>query len=177
MVGGRWGGRTVAVGAELTGIPRRGGGGTTPPSSAGLPPPILCEGDGAVAPSLIPDVRCTGSRRRRAEPHQHGRRPVCCCRHSEASSRHRRRGGPAPPPRSRWFRHNRCRAPTGTTAVTHSPYLLPLVQNSCPKAAGDIRLRMPGFNGGVPCAVHALCARCAKSWLFSTTGSSVSSED
>ena len=26
-------------------------------------------------------------------------------------------------------------------------------------------------------AVHALCARCAKSWLFSTTGSSVSSED
>ena len=28
--------------------------------------------------------------------------------------------------------------------------------------------------GGVPCAVHALCARCAKSWLFSTTGSSVS---
>ena len=31
--------------------------------------------------------------------------------------------------------------------------------------------------GGVPCAVHALCARCAKSWLFSTTGSSVSSED
>ena len=32
-------------------------------------------------------------------------------------------------------------------------------------------------NGGVPCAVHALCARCAKSWPFSTTGSSVSSED
>ena len=31
--------------------------------------------------------------------------------------------------------------------------------------------------GGVPCAVHALCARCAKSWPFSTTGSSVSSED
>ena len=31
--------------------------------------------------------------------------------------------------------------------------------------------------GGVPCAVHALCAHCAKSWLFSTTGSSVSSED
>ena len=31
--------------------------------------------------------------------------------------------------------------------------------------------------GGVPCAVPALCARCAKSWLFSTTGSSVSSED
>ena len=26
-------------------------------------------------------------------------------------------------------------------------------------------------------AVHALCARCAKRWLFSTTGSSVSSED
>ena len=26
-------------------------------------------------------------------------------------------------------------------------------------------------------AVHALCARCAKSWPFSTTGSSVSSED
>ena len=26
-------------------------------------------------------------------------------------------------------------------------------------------------------AYHALCARCAKSWLFSTTGSSVSSED
>ena len=31
--------------------------------------------------------------------------------------------------------------------------------------------------GGVPCAVRALCARCAKSWPFSTTGSSVSSED
>ena len=31
--------------------------------------------------------------------------------------------------------------------------------------------------GGVPCAVRALCTRCAKSWLFSTTGSSVSSED
>ena len=31
--------------------------------------------------------------------------------------------------------------------------------------------------GGVPCAVPALRARCAKSWLFSTTGSSVSSED
>ena len=31
--------------------------------------------------------------------------------------------------------------------------------------------------GGVPCAVHALCARCAKSWLFSTTGSAVSPED
>ena len=31
----------------------------------------------------------------------------------------------------------------------------------------------------VRCArtVHALCARCAKSWPFSTTGSSVSSED
>ena len=26
-------------------------------------------------------------------------------------------------------------------------------------------------------AYRALCARCAKSWLFSTTGSSVSSED
>ena len=33
------------------------------------------------------------------------------------------------------------------------------------------------YTGGVPCAVHALCARCAKSWLFSTTGGSVSSED
>ena len=31
--------------------------------------------------------------------------------------------------------------------------------------------------GGVPCAVRALCTRCAKSWLFSTTGSSVSSQD
>ena len=31
--------------------------------------------------------------------------------------------------------------------------------------------------GGVPCAVRALCTRCAKSWMFSTTGSSVSSED
>ena len=26
-------------------------------------------------------------------------------------------------------------------------------------------------------AYRALCARCAKSWLFSTTGSSISSED
>ena len=35
----------------------------------------------------------------------------------------------------------------------------------------------PLAKGGVPCAVRALCTRCAKSWLFSTTGSSVSSED
>ena len=36
---------------------------------------------------------------------------------------------------------------------------------------------MVNSTGGVPCTVHALCARCAKRWLFSTTGSSVSAED
>ena len=34
-----------------------------------------------------------------------------------------------------------------------------------------------GVNSHSKGAYRALCARCAKSWLFSTTGSSVSSED
>ena len=33
------------------------------------------------------------------------------------------------------------------------------------------------YQGGVPCAVRALCTRCAKSWPLSTTRCSVSSED
>ena len=42
----------------------------------------------------------------------------------------------------------------------------------CPTSAGRQPDR-PGPKG----AYRALCARCAKSWLFSTTGSLVSSED
>ena len=41
----------------------------------------------------------------------------------------------------------------------------------------DSSQRILWHKGGVPCAVRALCACCAKSWPFSTTGSSVSSED
>ena len=42
---------------------------------------------------------------------------------------------------------------------------------------GKSAIMIKGNWGGIQCAVPALCARCAKSWLFSTTGSSVSSED
>ena len=41
----------------------------------------------------------------------------------------------------------------------------------------ECALLQGGAIGGVPCAVYALCTRCAKSWPFSTAGSLVSSED
>ena len=47
------------------------------------------------------------------------------------------------------------------------------IVDGCAKGRGGCRR----YLGGVPCAVHALCARCAKSWPFSTTGSWISSED
>ena len=67
--------------------------------------------------------------------------------------------------------------PEGETEPTDEPELEGVTGSAAlglTDAEADVG---PRCYGGVPCAVHALCARCAKSWPFSTTGSSVSSED
>ena len=59
-------------------------------------------------------------------------------------------------------------------------YVVPSGVDRCcllPKVSCATVCWCPGNKGGVPCAVRALCTRCAKSRPFSTTGSSVSSED
>ena len=65
-------------------------------------------------------------------------------------------------------------------ALGHEPGMSRLRSYSPREIRGPLRGTPPEWPlplwGGVPCAVHALCARCAKSWPFPTTGSSVSSE-